>query len=224
MVVNYSPSRDWNPKQKTLRELLGKPESFDSAQALCLELHGMVHFREPGDTSLSLMEAVRDGLTEAAFRHVPPKAMSIAWNLWHITRIEDIVTGNLIARADQVFDDVWLRRLASPIRDTGNALDRPELEKLSGSLNMQALFAYRRAVGYKTREVIKSLSVADLERKPAIADLEKVMGTGSLTAHPDSAWLLDFWGRKTVAGLLLMPITRHQAGHLNDCLKLKKTV
>jgi len=24
-----------------------------------------------------------------------------------------------------------------------------------------------------------------------------------------------------VAGILLLPLTRHQAGHLNDCLKLK---
>lgn len=222
MTVNYSPSRDWNPLQKTLREQIGKPENFGSAQALCLELHGMVHFREPGDAAFSLMDAVWNGLTEEAFRHVPPKGASIAWHIWHITRIEDIVAGNLIARTGQVFDDLWLRRMDSPIRDTGNALNRAGLEELSNSLNMLALSEYRREVGRKTREVVKSLSIADLERKAAVADLEMVMSTGSLTAHPDSAWLLDFWGRKTVAGLLLMPITRHQAGHLNDCLKLKK--
>jgi len=28
--------------------------------------------------------------------------------------------------------------------------------------------------------------------------------------------------KRDVAGILLLPLTRHQAGHLNDCLKLKK--
>jgi hypothetical protein len=46
--------------------------------------------------------------------------------------------------------------------------------------------------------------------------------TIGVTEHKDSVWLLDFWGKKTVAGILLMPITRHQIVHLNDCIKLKE--
>ena len=34
--------------------------------------------------------------------------------------------------------------------------------------------------------------------------------------------LLDFWKNKTIAGLLTMPITRHQIVHINDCFKLKE--
>jgi hypothetical protein len=47
------------------------------------------------------------------------------------------------------------------------------------------------------------------------------MEEGVLTRQDDSIWLLDFWGKKTVAGLLQMPITRHQIVHINDCFKLK---
>ena len=40
--------------------------------------------------------------------------------------------------------------------------------------------------------------------------------------EPASIWLLDFWKNKTIAGLLTMPITRHQIVHINDCFKLKE--
>jgi hypothetical protein len=49
----------------------------------------------------------------------------------------------------------------------------------------------------------------------------RILDEGGVTGHKDSLWLLDFWGKKTVAGILLMPITRHQILHLNDSMKLK---
>ena len=35
-------------------------------------------------------------------------------------------------------------------------------------------------------------------------------------------WLIDFWGKKDVAGILLMPATRHHLVHINESLKLKE--
>ncbi|WP_346868936.1 hypothetical protein [Clostridium sp. UBA5119] len=37
-----------------------------------------------------------------------------------------------------------------------------------------------------------------------------------------SNWLIDFWGRKNVAGIILMPMTRHQVIHINESLSAKK--
>ena len=42
-----------------------------------------------------------------------------------------------------------------------------------------------------------------------------------VSEHPDSLWLLEFWGKKDVAGILLMPPTRHMLLHLNDCCRWK---
>jgi hypothetical protein len=33
--------------------------------------------------------------------------------------------------------------------------------------------------------------------------------------------LLDFWGKKNVARIIMMPITRHQIVRVNDSLKLR---
>jgi hypothetical protein len=37
-----------------------------------------------------------------------------------------------------------------------------------------------------------------------------------------SIWLLDFWEKKNMLGLIMMPITRHQTVHLNDCYNIKE--
>jgi hypothetical protein len=34
----------------------------------------------------------------------------------------------------------------------------------------------------------------------------------------------EYWGGLTLAGLLLMPPTRHNLIHLNECVKIKKKV
>jgi len=33
--------------------------------------------------------------------------------------------------------------------------------------------------------------------------------------------IVDYWSRRTIAGLLLMPATRHSLVHLNEALRLK---
>jgi hypothetical protein len=51
--------------------------------------------------------------------------------------------------------------------------------------------------------------------------LQRVLVEGGILNVDGSIWLLDFWGRKNVAGILTMPLTRHQVVHLNDSLKIK---
>lgn len=35
-------------------------------------------------------------------------------------------------------------------------------------------------------------------------------------------WLLDYWSGKTLAGLVLMPATRHNFVHLNKAIRVKQ--
>lgn len=68
-------------------------------------------------------------------------------------------------------------------------------------------------------------SMKQLMRRPCLntkGQSQCLMEEEVLTQAPDSHWLLDFWARKRVAGLLLMPITRHQLVHLNACFMLKR--
>ena len=217
---------DWNPKQARLKEIVQKPDRFSEAIDLCLSLHSIVHCSNisPENTA-TFQDEIWEGLTKKAFVTMPTiRDVTIAWNIWHITRIEDITSNILIHETEQVLDDKWLKRLNTNIRDSGNAMTDTEIMALSGSLDMGELRNYRNAVGIKTRDMLEKLSLFDMKRKIKPESLRKVLDVGGVTEHEDSIWLLDFWGRKTVAGILLMPITRHQIVHLNDCMKLKKKI
>jgi hypothetical protein len=225
-VIMFSLRADWNPKQTALKEALSKPECFNEAIRLCLELHGLVHSgKVVSERKPTFFGELLDGLTEEAFAAMPtPKDTTIAWNIWHITRIEDITANILIAGGKQVLNNLWLKKLGTRIRDTGNAMTKDEILNFSRSLKMDMLISYRNEVGLKTRDIVKNLMQPDLKRKMKPESVARILDEGGVTSHKDSVWLLDFWGKKTVAGILLMPITRHQILHLNGSMNLKKKI
>ena len=80
-----------------------------------------------------------------------------------------------------------------------------------------SIAAYKAAV--LTRGLIKKGAEVQIVITPA----GKEFITG-VTRQEESFWLLDFWGKKDVAGLLLMPPTRHVMLHLNDCFRWKEEI
>jgi len=83
----------------------------------------------------------------------------------------------------------------------------------------EALQAYRLAVGRRTREIVKRLEPKELKQKVDPARLQQVMAEGAIVEA--ASGIADCWGRRTVAGLLLMPPTRHNFVHLNEALRIK---
>ena len=219
----YRPAVDWNPKQSRLREIIRRPDDFDEAMRLCSLLHAFVHQSGVSNSeNQALADMVCEGLRETDYCHMPTaRGVTIAWNLWHIARIEDITMNLLIAEDTQVLNDAWLNKMETRVTDTGNAMTDDEIIALSKELNKAELLNYRQAVGIRSREILSSLRPNDMKRKFSKESVEQIVIQGGLTEHPESIWLKDFWGKKDVAGILLLPLTRHQAGHLNDCLKIK---
>ena len=104
------------------------------------------------------------------------------------------------------------------------SLTDDEIVALSRSLDKDELKKYRKDVGERTAEILRGLGPADMRRKFPPERVRRILDEGGLTEHPDSIWLLDFWGKKDVAGIILMPFTRHQLGHLNDSLRLRSRI
>jgi hypothetical protein len=48
--------------------------------------------------------------------------------------------------------------------------------------------------------------------------IEEIESRGFVVKN--SQWLLDFWGRKKIAGLITMPLTRHLMVHINESKRL----
>lgn len=215
---------EWNPLQSRLKEIILNKDRFEETRQLLLTMHSLVHSHKVYQGQKpTFMDEIWEDLNDKAFRTMPTeKDDTIAWNIWHITRIEDLTSNYLIAERDQVLDESWMKRLNTKICDTGNVMSDPEILDFSAKMNMEALYEYRNEVGKRTREIIESLKTEETRRRVAKAGLDKIEAAGGATQHPDSLWLLDFWGRKNIAGIFQMPITRHQIVHLNDCRRLKK--
>jgi hypothetical protein len=222
----FTVSTDWNPKQSLLKELINKKEHFSETISLIKEMHKLVHLSEMSDSSgITYADEVIHGLNEEDYTIMPTnKDVTIAWNIWHITRIEDLTMNLLVHESNQVLNHNWLTKLHIEVRDTGNAMSDDEIIELSNKIDKVTLINYRNAVGKRTREILDTLTYEDLKRKVKKESLDRILLEGGVTTQDDSIWLLDFWGNKTVAGIIQMPITRHQIVHLNDCMKLKKKI
>lgn len=204
-----STAKSINPLIKELRSAITKKSEFSRTVELCLRLHELAYddfFKIPCDQDEHMIMPTVDDVT-------------IAWNLWHITRIEDMVVSRLIYHREELFEQ-WHQKLKTSFKDTGNAMTDEEILEFSSQVDYLQLIEYRDAVRKQTLTFLKNLEFADLSRKVRKADIEILAQSGSVSSHPDAVWLLDFWGKKDVAGLLLMPVLRHPFVHLFDNLKL----
>jgi hypothetical protein len=94
------------------------------------------------------------------------------------------------------------------------------LADFSKTIDIEALRNYRVAVGRRTREIVNELRPADLKRKVESSRMQQVMSEGAVVEA--ARGIADYWSKRNVAGLLLMPATRHNLIHLNEAFLLKR--
>jgi hypothetical protein len=213
----------WNQQQQALRHALLRSADHQQALELFLSQHAMVHSAAMSQSSLwSFADEIWGDLTAEAIRRIPPNCdHSIAWIMWHIARIEDVTMNMLVADAPQLLHrDGWLERLQVTARDTGNAMDEAAVADLSAAIDVGALRAYRVAVGRRTREIVQQLQPEQLKQKVEPARLGRVLDEGAVVEA--ARGLIDYWGGRNIAGLLLMPPTRHNFIHLNEARRVKR--
>jgi len=210
-----NPNRQsWNRQQQELQRARARPTDHRKVLELFLSQHAMVHSAKVFHSGLwSFEDEIWQGLDEADLRRVPrDSAHSIAWIIWHIAPIEDVTMNLLVAGTPQIFQrDNWRTRLKISHRDTSNAMDAQDAAKLSATIDLDALRAYRVAVGHRTRQIVKRLKPEDLKRKVEPTRLQRVIAEGAVLEA--ASGVIDYWGKRSIAGLLLMAPTRHNFLH-----------
>lgn len=217
--------KPWNDDIKELRKIILKPDKIQESKSLALSLHSMVHLSiMSGVDKKTFEDELWEGLDENTFRTSQnQKGRTIAYGIWHCTRIEDITMNLLVAGDKQIFNRKnWQEKINSNITDTGNAMSEDDIMEFSKNINMQELKNYRIEVGRRTRDIVKNLSTQDMKRNFDKHRLQRILDERAVLDVKASNWLIDFWGRKNVAGIILMPITRHQVIHINESLSAKK--
>ena len=162
------------------------------------------------------------GLTDTQVRAILSGGEhSIAWILFHLARVEDITMNILVAGTEQLFTkDDWAGKLKVGIVHSANRMDDESVAKLSARINVTALKAYRVAVGKRTRQIVQKLRAEDFKKKVEPDRIQKVMAAGAVI--PEAMEIINYWSTRTIAGLLLMPPTRHNILHLNEALRIRQ--
>jgi hypothetical protein len=213
--------KNWNENQARLRQLLSKPDQHQQAVALFLRQHAALHSRSISpNLEWSYEDEILDDLTDSGWRRIPAsEEHSILWCIWHLARIEDVTMNILLAGTSQVLNEGWYERMNVPLRDTGNLISPQSMQILNQKMDPAVLRGYRQAVGLRTRDLVSRLQPEAVKRKVDAARLGRILDEQAL--DPAAQDVLAYWGGLTIAGLLLMPPTRHNLIHLNEAARIK---
>lgn len=199
---------------------------------LTLDVHAMVHPAEvSGRSEKTVADCILDYMIyedqnalvprwiyDTDLHYAGTKTAPVCWQFWHTYRIEDLVSNILMGNREQIFDDKWQKKIGASITDTGNALELEEVIAFGNEINAGALREYMIAVGKNTRTIIEQLTLEQINSMVPEENVMKIYESGGVTSDLRSVWLLVFWGRLTVGGMIMTPITNHHMMHLLSCL------
>ena len=211
--------KNWSEMNKEMQALLSKKSTFGEGIEKLLALRK------------SLFEQITQivgNFPEEAFYQMPfagaegYHSKTLAYSIWHIFRIEDIVAHEMIAEDQQVlFRRNFQEAIHSPVITTGNELSGSEIASFSMQLNIKELYRYAQEVMQSTDQILTHLEPSDLKRKFGDAMAEKLQQTGCVSNAESSGWLIGYWCGKDVLGLIRMPFSRHWIMHIEAMRRIK---
>lgn len=212
-------NQEWSELNKTMQLQLKKKDSFSAGIDTLIKLRKEL---------MKQLLQVKEELSPADFYAMPyPNAngyhsKTIAYSLWHIFRIEDIVAHSLIVDDEQVFfREDYQRRINSPIITTGNELAGAEIEEFSKQLSVEELYHYITDVDASTTQLLKSLTFPNTKEKITDEKRKNLELLHVVSEDENACWLIDYWCKKDVKGLLQMPFSRHWIMHIEACLRIR---
>ena len=150
---------------------------------------------------------------------------TIAYSMYHVFRIEDIVANSLIRKNSQIFfTNDFLNRMNSPIITTGNELVKQEIAEFSSKLDLNELYQYIIEVDKSTTQLLQQLTFRDLKNKMTEHDKEKLHSLRTVSEDENAIWLIEYWCSKNIQGLIQMPFSRHWIMHVEASLRIKNKI
>lgn len=213
-------NKEWSELNKTMQMQLKKEDTFHSGiESLCLLR----------DQLLQVWDAFRDNLSREDFNAMPYMnaegchSTTVAWSLWHILRIEDIVAHTLICGDQQVFfAENYQARIHAPIITTGNELVKSDIADFSKELDIDALYAYMSDVINSTDRLLNDLRFDMMKHKIPDSHRAALCSLHVVSEDECAAWLTDYWCGKDIRGLIQMPFSRHWIMHTEAALRIQK--
>ena len=131
-------NKEWSELNKLMQSQIKKRNTYEEGISTLLVLR---------DALWDTVSSFKEGLNREEFNAIPfinadgYHSKTIAYSLWHIFRIEDIVAHTLIKGDEQVFfREGYQKRINAPIITTGNELVKQEIADFSKLLNLDELY------------------------------------------------------------------------------------
>ena len=213
-------NKEWSELNRSMQTQLRKKDTYNSGIDLLFQLRDRLT-----ETLLSFKEELeRDGFNAIPFINADGyHSKTIAYSLWHIFRIEDIVAHTLINDDEQIFfSGNYKDRINSPIITTGNELVGQDIADFSAQLNIDELYTYISEVKKSTESILSKLPFDMLKNKISPERKDRLISLNTVSTDENAVWLIDYWCSKDIRGLIQMPFSRHWIMHIEASLRIMK--
>ena len=205
-------NKDWSEKNKTIQQMIGKETTYKAGIKLLIEFRSEL---------FEQITQIVNGFPREAFTQMPFEgangyhSKTLAYSIWHIFRIEDIVAHTLIQDDEQIlFSGGYREKIGCDIITTGNELKGEELAEFSKKLDVDSLYAYAKDVMLSTNEMLQKLDYQQMKRRFGDEDRNRLLKSQCVSTDENAVWLIDYWCNKDVRGLIKMPFCRHWIMHI----------
>jgi len=145
-----------------------------------------------------------------------PRTNSIAWNLWHLTRVEDAGLNRFVFDRPQVLDEGgWMARMNLPWRHHGTNMTFDEVDELNQRIDLEALHGYSLAVEACTRAAVPTLDELDLDAGMGETRLRQILVDEKLAHSEAEGFIQNYLGWSRGKCLMSFCLT-HSYLHLGE--------
>ncbi|MCR4557962.1 MAG: phage head-tail adapter protein [Saccharofermentans sp.] len=212
-------NKEWSEQNKRMQSLIRKADTFEEGRDVLFALRDDLMY-----TLFSLKtELKREDFDSMPFINADGyHSKNIAYSIWHVFRIEDIVAHTLINGDEEIlFSGNYQSRINSPLITTGNELVKEQISDFTKQLDLDELYTYITEVEKSTKEILSGLTYSDLKSGITDERREKLQALGVVSTDENAVWLIDYWCKKDVRGLIQMPFSRHWIMHIEACQRIK---
>lgn len=215
-------NRIWSEQNKTMQTQIKKRDTYQAGIDTLFDLR-----RQGMETLTSFREELRrEDFDAMPFVNANGyHSKTIAYSIWHIFRIEDIVAHTLISGDEQVFfRGNYQKRIHAPIITTGNELIKEQIADFSKQLGLEELYSYAFEVKDSTERMLRGLPYEALKQKIPEERKEYLKSLNVVSTDENAVWLIDYWCGKDIRGLIQMPFSRHWIMHIEASLRIKNKI
>lgn len=208
--------KNYSERHKVILFQLKKEISFEAG------IKNLIDLRE--DLFLNHVEKYFSRLSKDDFCKIPfagstgNKDATISWSIYHVFRIEDIICHNFISNDEQIFfAQNYQKKMNCSVITTANEMNDEQMIEFSKDLNPDELFSYAKEVKNVSQKVLSNLTFKQAKEKVSEQQKQKLLMQNVVSRNLEAFWLVDYWCKKNIRGLLQMPFSRHWIMHIEAC-------